>query len=354
MKALQLVAHGTPGKFELRDVPDPQPAPGEVVVAVHACGLNHLDLWTEAGELPIQVKLPLTPGCEIAGKIAKVASPLPGGEGQGEGEWQVGDRVAVQSNLFCSTCEYCRRGDESMCISNVMLGVQRDGGFAEQVVVPARALLRLPDNVDFTASAALTLAGSTAMHMLTNRTTVKPGDWVLVMAGASGVGSAAIQIARGLGARVISTGSTEAKRDLARKLGAETVLDLADSNWPAEVRKITAKRGVDLVIEHIGGSVLQQSFSCLARGGTIVTCGATSGKDVPIDLWPLFVKQQRLVGSYGRNASDFKATLAWAADGRLKPVIDVIVPLSETSRAYELLRSRKVLGKVVVGVRAAA
>jgi len=345
MKALQLVAHGTPGKFELRDVPDPQPAPGEVVITVHACGLNHLDLWTEAGELPIPIKLPLTPGCEIAGKITKV--------GQGEGELQVGARVAVQSNLFCGTCEYCRRGDESMCISNVMLGVQRDGGFAEQVVVPARSLVRLPDSVDFMTSAALTLAGSTAMHMLTNRTTVKPGDWVLVMAGASGVGSAAIQIARGLGAHVISTGSTEAKRDLARKLGAEHVLDLADSNWPAEVRKITGKRGVDVVIEHIGGAVLQQTFNCLARGATIVTCGATSGKDVPLDLWPLFVKQQRLIGSYGRNAADFKATLAWAADGRLKPVIDTALPLTETPRAYALLRSRKVLGKIIVIPKAA-
>ena len=353
MKALHLVAHGTPGKFELRDAPDLQPAPGEVVVAVHACGLNHLDLWAEAGELPIPIKLPLTPGCEIAGKIAKVGSPLPPGEGQGEGKLQVGDRVAVQSNLFCGTCEYCRRGDESMCISNVMLGVQRDGGFAEQVVVPARALTPLPDSVDFTTSAALTLAGSTAMHMLTNRTAVKAGDWVLVMAGASGVGSAAIQIARGLGARVISTGSTEAKRDFARKLGAEAVLDLADSNWPAEVRKITSKRGVDLVVEHIGGAILQQTFNCLARAGTIVTCGATSGKDVPLDLWPLFVKQQRLVGSYGRNAADFKATLAWAADGRLKPVIDSTLPLAETARAYDLLRARKVLGKIIVVPKAA-
>lgn len=341
MTALQLVAHGTPGKFQLRDLPHPQPAPGEAVVEVHACGLNHLDLWTEAGELPVPIKLPLTPGCEIAGRV------LRGSDGA---EWKTGDRVAIQSNIFCGTCEYCRRGDESMCINNVILGVQRDGGFAGQVLVPARSLVPLPDNVDFTTSAALTLAGSTAMHMLTNRATVKPGDWVLVMAGASGVGSAAIQIARGLGARVISTGSTEPKRDLARKLGAEFVLDLADSNWPAEVRKLTSKRGVDLVIEHIGGSVLQQAFTCLARGGTIVTCGATTGRQVPIDLWPFFVKQQRLIGSYGRNTADLKATLAWAADGRLKPVIDTTLPLAETSRAYTLLRSRKVLGKIVISL----
>jgi len=340
MKAIQLLAHGAPGKFELRDVADPQPADGEAIVEVHACGLNHLDLWAEAGELPIPIKLPLTPGCEIAGRVLRT--------GQGVQHWKSGDRVAVQSNVYCGTCEYCRRGDESMCINNVMLGVQRDGGFAEHVVVPARALVRLPGEVDFTTSAALTLAGSTAMHMLTNRARVNPGDWVLVMGGASGVGSAAIQIAGGLGARVISTGSTEAKRELARQLGSEAVLDLADPNWPADVRKLTAKRGVDLVVEHIGGAVLQQAFTCLARGGTIVTCGATTGREVPFDLWPFFVKQQRLIGSYGRNVADLKATLDWAADGRLKAVIERRLQLGETPRAYELLRARRVLGKIIV------
>jgi NADPH:quinone reductase-like Zn-dependent oxidoreductase len=343
MKAIQLVAHGAPGRFELREIPDPQPSPGEVIVEVHACGLNHLDLWTEAGELPLPIKLPLTPGCEIAGRVFRMD--------EGAGAWKPGDRVAVQSNLYCGECENCRRGDESMCINNVMLGVQRDGGFAGQVAVPARALVPLSDNADFTTSAALTLAGSTAMHMLTNRVSVRAGDWVLVMAGASGVGSAAIQIARGLGARVISTGSTEEKRELARRLGAEFVLDLAKANWTVEVRKITDKRGVDVVVEHIGGTALQQAFNCLARGGTIVTCGATSGREVPLNLWPFFVKQQRLVGSYGRNAADFRATLDWAAQGKLKPVIDSTLPLAETPRAFERLRSRQVLGKLVITPR---
>ena len=340
MRALQLVAHGKPGRFEVRDLPEPQPAPGEVVVEVHACGLNHLDLWAEAGELPVPLKLPLTPGCEIAGRIRRV--------GEGVGGFKAGQRVAIQSNLFCGECEYCKRGDESMCVNNVMLGVQRDGGFAQEVAVPARAVVPLPEGVDFTTSAALTLAGSTAMHMLTNRATVKPGDWVLVMAGASGVGSAAIQIARGRGGRVISTGSSDAKRALAQALGAEFVLNLADEKWPAEVRRITGKRGVDLVVEHIGGTVLQQVFTCLARGGTIVTCGATSGREVALGLWPLFVKQQRLIGSYGRNAADFRATLDWAAQGKLKPVVHSTLPLDQAAVGYAQLRSRTVLGKVIV------
>jgi 2-desacetyl-2-hydroxyethyl bacteriochlorophyllide A dehydrogenase len=340
MKAIQLVAHGTPGKLELREVAEPKPGPGEVVVDVHACGLNHLDLWLEEGALPIPLELPRTPGCEIAGVIAEVGSNVT--------NWKSGDRVTVQSNLYCGTCEYCLRGEESMCLNNVMLGIQRDGGFAHKVMVPQRALVALPRNLAFPASAALTLAGSTAMHMLTSRTQLRPGDWVLVMGGASGVGSAAIQIAKHLGGRIISTASTPAKRELASKLGAEFVVDTADPKWTSEVRKITSKRGVDLVVEHVGGAVLEQVFQCLARGGTVVTCGATSGSKIQMDLWPFFVKQQRLIGSYGRNKADLQATLEWAADGKLQPVVDTLFPLTETSQAFARLRSRNVLGKLVI------
>ncbi len=340
MKANQLVAHGAPGTFELRDVPDPHPGPGEVVVQVQSCGLNHLDLWLEEAGLPIPVKLPRTPGGEIAGKIVEIGAGAP--------SWQIGDPVAIQSNLFCGECEFCQRGEDSMCLRGEILGVQRDGGFAEKVLVPARSLVRSPEGVDFDTSAALTLAGSTAMHMLTNRTQVKPGDWVLAIGGASGVGSAAIQIAKQLGARVISTGSTEAKRALAHNLGAEFVIDSNDAKWPAEIRKITDKHGVDLVVEHVGGEVLGKCFDCLARGGTIVTCGATAGRDVPMNLWPFFVKQHRLIGSYGRNRADLVTTLEWAAAGKLKPVIDSIFPLDQTAAAFARLRSRNFLGKVLV------
>lgn len=340
MKALQLTAHGPPGSFELRTLPDPRPAPTEVVLRVHACGLNHLDLWLESAGLPIQVPLPRTPGGEVAGDISSVGSEVT--------DWKIGDRVAVQSNLFCGECEFCRRGDESICIKGELLGVTRDGGFAEQVVVPQRALVRMPDELDFNTSAALTLAGSTAMHMLTNRTEVKPGDWVLVMGGASGVGSAAIQIAKQLGARVISTGSTDAKRTLAQQLGAEFVVDSTQPHWPAEIRKLTNRRGVDVVVEHVGGDVLTKCFECLARGGTIVTCGATAGREVKLNLWPLFVKQQRLIGSYGRNRADIQATLDWAAAGKLKPVIDSTVTLADAPAAFAKLRARSVLGKVVI------
>jgi NADPH:quinone reductase-like Zn-dependent oxidoreductase len=342
MRAFQLIQHGRPGEFQLRDVPDPVPGAGEVVVRVHACGLNHLDLWLEEAGLPIPLRLPRTPGCEIAGEVA--------GVGEGVTTWQPGDRVAVQSNLFCGECEFCRRGEESLCLRGELLGVQRDGGLAERVVVPERSLVPLPAGVDDVASAALTLAGSTAMHMLTDRASVRSGDWVLVMGGASGVGSAAIQIARQLGGRVITTGSTPARRELGLKLGAEQALDPASPGWVVEARRITGRRGVDLVVEHVGGPVLSQCFQVLARGGTVVTCGATAGREVTLDLWPLFVKQQRLVGSYGRNRRDMTAVLQAAAEGWLRPVVDQVLPLESAAEGFRRLRNRQVLGKCVIRV----
>ena len=340
MKAFQLIAHGKPGKFESRETPDPVPSGDEVVVAVKACGLNRLDLWTEEGALPVPIPLPRTLGCEISGAVAAI--------GRNVSNWHKGDRVAIQSNLFCGDCEFCARGEESLCLRGQLLGVQVDGGFAEKVLVPGRALVRLPDQVSYECSAALTLAASTAMHMIAHRAKVEQGDWVLVIGGASGVGSAAIQIAKQLGAYVISTGSTEEKRAFAKKRGADFVVDSTHPDWAAEVRKITQKRGVDVIVEHVGGDVLTKCFECLARGGTIVTCGATAGREVQIQLWPLFVKEQSLIGSYGRNRADMIATLNWAADGKLTPAIDKKIPLAEAASAFALLRDRKVMGKLIV------
>jgi len=340
MRAVQLVTHGNPGGFQVTDLPKPVPAPDEVLEQVKACGLNRLDLWAEEGGLPIKLQLPRILGCEIAGVLVELGDDVD--------QWRLGQKVAIQSNLFCGLCEYCLKGDESICLNGSLLGIDRDGGFAEYVTVPARALVQIPTNLDFTASAALTLAGSTAMHMLTNRAEVRSSEWVLVIAGASGVGTYAIQIAKQLGAQVISTGSSEAKRNFAQTLGADFVIDSNQENWPAQVREITKKRGVDLVVEHVGGQIFEKSFQCLARGGLIVTCGATAGRNVEINLWPLFVKQQCVIGSYGRNRVDIEATLDWAAVGKIKPVIHQTFPLERTAEALASLRSRSVLGKIVI------
>ena len=186
------------------------------------------------------------------------------------------------------------------------------------------------------------------MHMLTSRTNVRPNEWVLVMGGNSGVGSAGIQIAKGLQARVIATGSTGEKREFARELGADHVVDHTSETWYRDVIAITEKRGVRTVLEHMGGDQLLRAFKCLSRNGTVVTCGATAGKSVEMNLWPLFVKQQRLIGSYGRNRIDMKRTMEWAAAGKLKAAVDRTLPLAETQTAFELLRERKVKGKIVV------
>jgi NADPH:quinone reductase-like Zn-dependent oxidoreductase len=206
----------------------------------------------------------------------------------------------------------------------------------------------MPEEVDFTSSAALTLAGSTAMHMLTNRAEVRSGSSVLVIAGASGVGTYAVQIARQLGALVIATGSTDEKREFARSMGAQHLVDSTDPEWPSKVREITQKRGVDLIVEHVGGDVFEKCFQCLTRGGCIVTCGATAGSKVHMDLWPFFVKQQQLIGSYGRNRADVERTLDWARNGRIKPVIHQTFPLERAADAFAALRSRNVLGKIVL------
>jgi NADPH:quinone reductase-like Zn-dependent oxidoreductase len=341
MNAVQLIALGQPGQLRYGPVPDPEPGPDEAIVRVSVCGLNRLDLWVEEGGLPIPIRLPRIPGCEIAGWIESIGVQVRG--------WQVGDRVAVQSNLSCGECEFCARGEDSCCLEGELVGVQRDGGFAERVAVPVRGLVRLPDRVDARTSAALSLAGSTAMHMCTTRVEVQAGDWVLVVGAASGVGSAAIQIARHLGARVITTGSSAAKRELGLRLGAEFAVDTGQPNWPLDVRKQTGRRGVSIVIEHVGGTILEQVFHCLARRGTVVTCGATAGREVQLNLWPFFVKEQRLVGSYGRNRADLIRTLDAAAEGWLRPVIDREYPLRETRQAFDALRGREVLGKVLVG-----
>ncbi|MBL9168332.1 MAG: zinc-binding dehydrogenase [Verrucomicrobiales bacterium] len=340
MKALRLTAHGTPGQFEVAELAVPTPGPTEVLVKVEACGLNHLDLWVEEKGLPIPITLPLIQGSEAAGTVAAIGDRVH--------DRKVGDRVCISSGLSCGECEFCLREQDSMCTDSLLFGVQCNGGFSEFALAPSRHAVPLPDGLSFDTAAAVTLAASTAMHMLTSRTSTRAGDWVLVIGAGSGVGSAAIQIAKQLGARVIATGSSEPKRQLATQLGADFVVDSTSENWSREVRRITAKRGVDTVIEHVGGETLQKAFDCLARGGTIVTCGATAGREIALNLWPLFVKQQRLIGSYSRDRIDLVRTLEWAAEGRIKPVIDRIVPLAQGAAAFGALRRREVLGKVLI------
>ena len=345
MKSIQyqLKSYGKPGVYQKVECETKPPGEMEVSVEVAYCGLNRLDLWLEAGELPVQIELPRIPGGEVSGVIAEA--------GPGVEEFKAGDKIIVQSNLVCGECEFCKRGEESNCLKSKLLGVDVDGGLSTYMTVPVSAVLPIPDGIPLDAAASIVLAGSTAMHMLTNRTQVSEGDWVLVMGGNSGVGSYAIQIAKSQGAHVIATASDNAKSELSKKLGADFVVNHRDKDWHKEVRRITQKRGVDIIVEHIGGEILEKCFMCLARGGRIVTCGATAGKDISLNIWPFFVKQQQLIGSYGRNREDLLMTLKWLSQGKIKPVIDTVIPFDDVPLAFSKLRNREVSGKILVELK---
>ena len=339
MKALRFHEHGGPEVLRLEEVPDPQPGDGEVVVRVRACGANRLDLWVRAGTLPVKVPLPHISGSEVAGEVAALG---PGVRGVSEGQ-----RVAVHPYLFDGTCEYCLAGEESTCLRGDILGLVSDGGFAELVKVPANSLVPIPDGLGFEQAAALTLAAMTAWHML-DRARIEPGETVLVLAAGSGVGSAAIQIARLRGARVIATASSDEKLERARELGAHELVNYAREDLREAVRRLTNRRGVDVVVEHVGQATWPASVASLARNGRLVTCGATTGSDARFDLWSFFAKQISFIGCYGGRREDLRSILAVAAAGDIQPVIDRVLPLERVGEAQAALEAREQFGKIII------
>ena len=339
MKALRFHEHGGPEVLRLEEVPDPRPGDGEVVVRVRACGANRLDLWVRQGSVPVKVPLPHISGSEVAGEVAALG---PGVRGASEGQ-----RVAVHPYLFDGTCEYCLAGEESTCLRSDILGLISDGGFAELVKVPASALVPIRDGLGFEQAAALTLAAMTAWHML-DRARIEPGETVLVLAAGSGVGSAAVQIARLRGARVIATASSDAKLERARELGAHELVNYAREDLREAVRRLTNRRGVDVVVEHVGQATWPASVASLARNGRLVTCGATTGSDAHFDLWSFFAKQISFIGCYGGRRDDLRSVLSVAAAGDLRPVIDRVLPLDKVGEAQAALEAREQFGKIII------
>ncbi len=342
MKAIVFQQHGGPEVLQYADAPDPEPRPNEVLVRVRACALNHLDLWVRGGLPNVPIPLPHIPGSDVAGEIAKIGSEVT--------TVRVGQKVVLAPGVSCGKCAACVSGQDNRCRQFTNLGYMIDGGCAEFVRVPEENCLPYPENLSFEQAAAVPLVFQTAWHMLVARAELQPGEDVLVLGAGSGVGSAAIQVAKFFGARVIATAGSDDKLTKARELGADHVINHKSQKIRDEVRRITNKRGVDVVFEHVGTATWDDSLASLALAGRLVTCGNTTGYDAKIDLRFLFSRQLSLLGSYMGVKSELQTIMKLVAAGRLKPVVDRTFPLAEAAAAHTYLEAGQQFGKVVLTV----
>ncbi len=340
MKAVVFERFGGPEVLEHREVPDPRPAADEVLVEVKACAINHLDLWVRQGMRGMDVQMPHILGNDVVGVAAQV--------GEGVRHVRPGDKVLVLPTLSCGTCPACLAGDDNLCRSYDVLGRKRNGGYAEKVAVPGANCLPYPENLPWEQAAAVPLVFLTAWHMLVGRAAVKPGEDVLVIGGSSGVGSAAIQVAKLWGARVIATAGAPDKLERARALGADAVINHRTQDVTAEVRALTGKKGVEVVFEHVGAALWEGAVASLARNGRLVTCGATTGAKVSLDVNVLFGRHLALLGSWMGRRAELVEALRFVREGRLKPVVDTVMPLSQARQAHERIERSEHFGKVVL------
>jgi NADPH:quinone reductase-like Zn-dependent oxidoreductase len=342
VKAIQFQQHGGPEVLKYVEVTDPVIRPGEVLVRVRACALNRLDLWVRQGLPNVPIPLPHIPGSDVAGEIAQV--------GSGVTTVRAGQKVVLVPGVTCGKCAACLAGLDNRCRQFTNLGYMVDGGCAEFVRVPEVNCLPYPQNLSFEQAAAVPLVFQTAWHMLVARAELQPGEDVLILGAGSGVGVAAIQIAKFFGAQVIATASSDEKLVKARELGADHTINHKSQKIRDEVRRITGKRGVDVVFEHVGTATWDDSLASLAASGRLVTCGATTGYDAKVDLRFLFTRQLSLLGSYMGTKNDLRTVMKLVAGGRLKPVVDRVFPLAEAAAAHAYLESGAQFGKVVLTV----
>lgn len=338
MRALALLAER---QLELTDPPDPPPpAAGEVQVRVRAIALNHIDVWGWRGMAFAKRKFPLVVGAEAAGEVAAV--------GDGVGGFKAGDPVVMYGALTCGECRACHEGRDNLC-ENVkgVLGFHVDGFARERLNLPARLVIPVPAGVAMRDAACAPITYSTVQHMLFDNARLEPGEAVLVHAGGSGIGTAAIQMAKAIGCTVITTVGDDAKAARAKELGADHVINYRTDRFEGAVRKLTAKKGVDVVFEHVGADTFNGSLLSLKRGGRLVTCGSTSGPSTTINLMQLFQQQYRIIGSFGASMRNIRESLDKMAGG-LKPVIDTELALADFAQGLARLESRQVFGKIVV------
>lgn len=342
MKAVIFHQHGDPSVLHYTDVNEPHLHPNEVLVCVHACALNRLDLWVRRGLPGVPIPRPHIPGSDVAGEIVKVGPEVH--------TVHVGQKVVLAPGVTCGKCPACLSGNDNLCRDYTNLGYMIDGGCAEFVRCPEVNCMPYPENLDWVHAAAVPLVFQTAWHMLVGRAHLQPGETVLVLAAGSGVGSAAIQIAKFFGARVIATAGSDEKLEKAKQIGADEAIHHSIMPIAKEVRRLTSNHGVDVVFEHVGTATWDESIKSLAPAGRLVTCGATTGYDAKIDLRFLFTRQLSIMGSYMGNKSELRTVLSLVAQGRLKPIVDKVWPLHDCIVAHNYLEKGKQFGKVVLTI----
>lgn len=340
MKAVRIHEFGGPEVLKYEEVPDPQLHKDHVLIRVRACALNHLDLFVRKG-LP-GVKLPHILGSDIAGEVAQAGEYI--------ADLKAGARVLLSPMLFCNHCELCTTGNHNFCKEFAVLGNNAEGGDCELIAVPRVNVIPIPDSLDFVSAASVPLVFLTAWHMLVGKAKLRPGDIVLVLGAGSGVGSAAIQICKMLGATVITTAGDERKLEKARELGADFTIDHYKQKISEEVKRITNRRGVDVVFEHVGVATWAESIKSLKYGGTLVTCGATTGYEAQLDLRVLFARQLSFFGTYMGGQGELLEVMKHVFSGKLKPVVDRTFPLAEARAAHEYLEHSEQFGKILLTI----
>jgi len=340
MKAVVFNQHGGPEVLVYTDAPDPTIKANEVLVEVKACALNHLDVWARGGLPGIDIPLPHILGNDIAGVVREVGELV---------YWvRSGDEVMLQPGVSCGHCIECLSGRDNLCRDYDIIGYRRHGGYAELVAAPGVNVITKPKNLSWVEAAALPLVTVTAWHMLVTRANVQPGEDVLVHAAGSGVGSIGIQVAKLRGARVIATASSDDKLAKAKDLGADEVVNYSNDDWPKEVKRLTNRRGVDVVFEHTGAATWPGSIASLKRNGRLVTCGATSGFAAQTDLRQVFYHHLTILGSFMGAKSELLEAMKFIENGRIRAVVDQELPLAEARRAHELMEDRAQFGKLVL------
>ena len=338
MKAVRFHESGGPKVLKYEDAPKPEIGPSDVLVRVRACALNRLDIWLRSGAY--KAHLPHILGSEFSGDVAEVGEDVRGA--------RVGDKVLIYPGLTDGTCQYCLAGEESICEKFGIIGSATDGGYAEFAKVPAENVFAIPTGITYDQAAAIAVVFLTAWHMLVTRAELQAGERVLIHAVGSGIGSAAVQIAKLAGAEVFGTAGSDDKLAKAKELGADHLINYAEKDFAAEVSKLTGGEGVHVVFEHTGAKTFPGSLASLTKNGRLVTCGATTGTEATLDIRQLYSRQLRVIGAMLGTRRELAEILRLVGEGKLRPVIDRAMPLSEASRAHELLTDRAQFGKIVL------